>query len=73
MIEQVSVGTASLQYAWGLRVCSKFYQMPAFVMAVMNPILVVACFLYGGRRHLTKPTCNDFNEQLFRAAVQYTS
>jgi hypothetical protein len=43
--------------------------MPAFVMAVMNPILVVACFLDGGR-HLTKLTCNDFNEELYRAAVR---
>jgi hypothetical protein len=40
--------------------------MAAFVMTVMNPIPVVACFLDGGR-HLTKLTCNDFNEQLYRA------
>ena len=57
---------------WGVRVCWKYDQMPAFVMAVMNPIPVVACFLDGGR-HLTKLTCNDFNEQLYRAAVRYTS
>jgi hypothetical protein len=59
----------SLQYCWGAPVCWKQDQVPAFVMAVMNPVLVVACFLDGGR-HLTKLTCNDFNEQLFRAAVR---
>jgi hypothetical protein len=57
---------------WDVRVCWKYDQMPAFVMAVMNPIPVVACFLDGGC-HLTKLTCNDFNEQLYRAAVRYTS
>jgi hypothetical protein len=43
--------------------------MLAFVMAVMNPVLVVACFLDGGRQ-LTKLTCNDFNEQLYRAVLR---
>ena len=52
--------------------CSKYDQRPAFVIAVMNPVCVVACFLDGGRPQANL-TCNDFNEEPFRAAVRFTS